>query len=652
MWLVVLAILAAVAPKFQVGGNIAIGLVCALAAVALLELAFTINAHRAIKLIKLFRPWLIIVLLIPLVWSLLQAAPLPGGMFSDPVWASTSAALKRSIASSISVDVGATLLSNCEFCAVLAVGFVTVAVSSEPHSAGKIPYLLCVLAGIVGGIQLYFHLGPHAAGSFSANEGSTLADAVGVIVACSLLINLRRRVSRTSSSIKPAAWTTLAFAIPTAVFILCTSSLALAGEARELFIALFCAAVPLSIFAIHRLSLSWWGRSGIAAGGAILLIGFFALASTAEDAPRHDGMVTRNVAASMLSNAPLFGHGAGTFQDIAPAYGGEIRGFMPRNAAAVIATEMGYAFLWVYIVVLALGSALLVRNSLIRTRGYIHLATGAAILLAVLLLSFIDPDVLSLPDALLASSTLGFALVHTRSKEKARSTPLRSPEAESRIIPVQVSHSDERVLRLACGLGAFILATQGLWVLGPEAIASRELSAVTSAGNTADLDRAASLAAIRGDLWAKCGLVRAGLSERNGWHDGSAQQARVSLVNALRFSPYDGPVWLTLARLADQFGWSDSDPAALLKMSYYTAATDAELLPATLKLALRLPAIETDIELQDVVRRDIELVLLRFSRFRPALAEAFEGASGAGKALAEQVIAQLDPTFLKSLRRQ
>jgi hypothetical protein len=113
-------------------------------------------------------------------------------------------------------------------------------------------------------------------------------------------------------------------------------------------------------------------------------------------------------------------------------------------------------------------------------------------------------------------------------------------------------------------------------------------------------------------------------------------------VNALRFSPYDGPVWLTLARLADQFGWSDSDPAALLKMSYYTAATDAELLPATLKLALRLPAIETDIELQDVVRRDIELVLLRFSRFRPALAEAFEGASGAGKTLAEQVIVQLD----------
>jgi hypothetical protein len=313
---------------------------------------------------------------------------------------------------------------------------------------------------------------------------------------------------------------------------------------------------------------------------------------------------------------------------------------------------MGHAFLWIYTLALALGSAVLIRGALIRTRGYIHLATGAGILLAILLLSFIDPDVLNLPASLLASSAIAFSWVHTYARRKAVLTPLQSERTTNLIVPVQDKPPQlrERVLRLACGLGALILTIQACWILVPEAFAARGSSTAISAGDRNDLDRGASLAVVRGDLWAQSGLAHVGISERKGWPDGSPRQARASLVNALRFSPYQARVWLILARLSNQFGWAGYDPAALLKMSYYTAATDARLLPATLKLALHLRATETDVELQDLVRRDTELVLRRFPVLRPALAEAVEGARPGVKALAEHIIGQLDPDFLRTVQ--
>jgi hypothetical protein len=120
------------------------------------------------------------------------------------------------------------------------------------------------------------------------------------------------------------------------------------------------------------------------------------------------------------------------------------------------------------------------------------------------------------------------------------------------------------------------------------------------------------------------------------------------LTRALRFSPYQGHAWLTLALLADQFERSRYDLTALLKMVYYTAANDINLVPARTKLALRLNAAALDVELQDMIRRDLTLILRQLPNLRPALLDAYRAAPPAGRALAERMIAGIDPGFLKT----
>lgn len=659
--LVLLVVLIALAPACGIiGGNAATGLVCAVAAVALATMAVASSAGAVRRLGTSLRPALLITVLAPLVWMLLQVAPLPVDWFSDPVWASTSATLSRPIAGSISVDTGATLLSILRYCAVLATAIIAAALTLERPSAGRMLYLLTAVGALVAGVQIARELGYfwfwHSAGR---DIGAALIAAIGIIASTSVLIRLRQQLSRKRKRAGfPSRATIAAFAATGTALALCTLSILIPEDMTVLFAAVFGAGVPVSIFAIRRWSLGVWGKLGVIATASMVLVGFLAIIPFETDADPALALSPYSSATAelMLSDVPLLGRGAGSVQDILPAYR-DLNDRFPRRsitAAALITVEMGRAFLWMFVLALTAGAALLIRASLSRSRDHVYAATGAGILVATLLVTFVNSNLLELPASLVATAALGLAWAQSRSDSNNGNSPL---EVSGRALPTsEGGRLHGAAVRFACLLFSLVLMAGAFWILMPQFYSSGGLRSgkarpVASIAEGENLDKAASLALVRGDLWAKSALASAALLESNPAPNSADDRVRERLVKALTYAPYQPDVWLRLARLADQFKWSGYDVPALLKMVYYTGSNEVDLVAARTKLALRL-APTSDPELQDFVKRDVNLILRRWPDLRPALAEAYRSANPEGRALADGAIARTDPAFLKAVRSQ
>jgi hypothetical protein len=164
-----------------------------------------------------------------------------------------------------------------------------------------------------------------------------------------------------------------------------------------------------------------------------------------------------------------------------------------------------------------------------------------------------------------------------------------------------------------------------------------------------DATWAAWIGAGRGDLWAESAFTFADLL----WANPSPEltkpldQAQVRLNRALDYAPHQAGAWLLLAGLASRYQWPNPEPAEALKMSYYTAPNDLRLLPLRLLVAARLEA-PGDEEVQQFVRRDLRLLFTH--QMKPAVADAYRSASPAGKRLIEQAVAEIDASFLGSIR--
>jgi hypothetical protein len=114
------------------------------------------------------------------------------------------------------------------------------------------------------------------------------------------------------------------------------------------------------------------------------------------------------------------------------------------------------------------------------------------------------------------------------------------------------------------------------------------------------------------------------------------------LTTTLHGSPLRGDLWLRLAAVSVETDRSSYDTAGLLKMSYYTAPNDLELFPLRLSVALSRDALVRNIELRDLIKRDIEVILTRQRALTPALMAAYRSASADGKIFAENLMAALD----------
>jgi hypothetical protein len=152
---ITLASLVALIPAFvMLEGAWVIGAVSAILATALMITAIALPVTSLTRLTRLLRPVLILVLAAPALWMLLQVCPMPARALANPIWASAAAALNQQLAGAITVDIGATLLSLVQYCAVVAAALVTAAVTLDRQRAKHILFILVVIATLVAARQI------------------------------------------------------------------------------------------------------------------------------------------------------------------------------------------------------------------------------------------------------------------------------------------------------------------------------------------------------------------------------------------------------------------------------------------------------------------------------------------------------------------
>jgi hypothetical protein len=402
-----------------VGGTLSTGYLLAIAALAVVLIALTSSAGELRRVATLWKPIAPIAIL-PWIWMLAQLAPVPAQL-AHSAWAGASAALGRPVAGSVTVDIGATLLGLCQYSLSLAVAIIATAVALDRRRARTILFVLmtaaaltaAVLIGLAVGISLFNDL------DLSAQRPQmSMVAVLGLVVSCATAIRIHHSLWRRGRGVS----TLIAAAASVVAIAICLSAVAIDGDAVLLFAAIAGVLVLVCVEAIQRYRLGPWGRAGIAAAAALGLLGFLA------SIPTHTAMdpslvlssqphASIAIAEHMLSDAKWVGTGVGTFAMLLPIYR-DVDDAITRaapTAAASIAIEMGRPMLWLLVISALIGAVSLVRRALALEREYIHAATGAACIVAALIMSFVNAGILGLAAALLASAICGLAVARSRS---------------------------------------------------------------------------------------------------------------------------------------------------------------------------------------------------------------------------------------------
>jgi hypothetical protein len=208
--------------------------------------------------------------------------------------------------------------------------------------------------------------------------------------------------------------------------------------------------------------------------------------------------------------------------------------------------------------------------------------------------------------------------------------------------------------RLATSLFALLLGVQCVWLLlaefsrpGISRLPTDAASAAAARNERSNARRAAMIGVIRGDLWAESAFTDTDLT----WSDvgGAADlvQAHSSVNYALAGAPHQSSVWLLLAGLASRYQLPSTDVEEAIRMSYYTAPSELELMPLRLSIAARSNAF-SDIELRDSISREVSLLFTH--QQKSAIVAAYREARSDRRQLIEQTIREIDPSAAESLR--
>ncbi|TWI00714.1 hypothetical protein IQ17_04717 [Bradyrhizobium daqingense] len=613
----------------------------------------------SLGLAKLLRPGLVIILATPAFLMALQAVPLPIGTLGNPIWATASTALNEPLAEIITVDTGATMFSLAQYCAVLAAALVTAVVALDRIRAGQVLHLLLSLTTIA--TALWFSRETNGA---AGPDGATLV-VLGVLVSTASAIRsvdqLRRL--RRPGTIASAPYPALIAAIIT--MIVCMAALLIRGNLASIVAALLGSGLLLSVFAIRRWFLGVWGTAGVLAAAMIIFIATLTVIPLRTNTDPTIALSTSSQTATerMLQDVGPAGSGAGASAVLLPIYrdaGASALRERP-TAAATVVIDMGWVFFCGVLIVAMLGAGALIWRSLSRVHDYSYPALGAAASISLMILAFADHGVLGLGASLSAAVLFGLAFGQSIPGAGRDALSLESKEASDRAAdPVPASYPKfasalvaawPRVTLMVLGV---TLMTQALWMFVPEwylggrPSLSRIVSTATTWPN--GMSKPASIAAAREDSWIRGGSKpEANSTSSAGDQETALPELSNTLARALRSSPLRGDIWLMLAA-ASKHGSPQPGTAAMLKMSYYTAPNDLDLLPLRLSVALATDAVVREPEFRDLIKRDVNLVVAHRPALRPALVSAYRSASADGKTYLESLISEQDPSYLDQVR--
>jgi hypothetical protein len=210
-------------------------------------------------------------------------------------------------------------------------------------------------------------------------------------------------------------------------------------------------------------------------------------------------------------------------------------------------------------------------------------------------------------------------------------------------------------LLMALVLGWFAIATIFAETLTPKPQYFSQNLALPDPISLGSLpDWAAAAAPSRGDLLADIAMARGAPALASDKAPGSPEmiavreQALASARRSLSLAPHSSSMWLLVAMLQER-GQTRESIAEVLKMSYLTAPADVNLIPARLAFVSASAAI-SDVELRNLARGDIRLILTRRPDLKAAITGAYRRGSADGKAYIDEAVRSLDPSFAPSLR--
>jgi hypothetical protein len=128
-------------------------------------------------------------------------------------------------------------------------------------------------------------------------------------------------------------------------------------------------------------------------------------------------------------------------------------------------------------------------------------------------------------------------------------------------------------------------------------------------------------------------------------------RAEATVKQALSIVPYDSELWLALALLQAQRDPRAPLIAEALKMSYFVAPNDPQLMPVRLDTATLFDAL-ADPDLKELLLGDLRIMLTRNNDLKTAVVSAYRRASSLGKKFLEDSAQSIDPGFVPLLRGQ
>jgi hypothetical protein len=244
---------------------------------------------------------------------------------------------------------------------------------------------------------------------------------VTLAAACGLLVFERHETRRSDNSQTRNKFHILTVACVTG-FVICAGAVAETRSGSLIFAAGSGFLTFGAVVAIRRWAL---GRLGAAAIGVTAAVIAAALVTVAASDPDPRFAFVKKDAASVeltqriLSDAPFFGDGAGSFGALLPIYQSSNAGLANTGAvtaAAQLSIEMGKVMLWLAVLAASFAVFTLLRGASHRGRDSFYAAAAGACLVTLMNLAFVNVGLAGSAVVLLSAAIFGLGLTQSKGR--------------------------------------------------------------------------------------------------------------------------------------------------------------------------------------------------------------------------------------------
>jgi hypothetical protein len=424
----ILIVLAGACPFLMPFDNaIVAGLIALCAALCLGACVRRLRPGEAGHLLSVIR-WPLAIAALPLLWMVLQLAPLPFGGLSHSIWSGAAGALDAPLSGSVTLDTGKTVLAIANYATAIAILFASAAFSLDRGYAERL-LLAAGFGGVIAALGLLlYEIGalPWLAdpGAAEALAALIAATAYGAMFCASVAIMIVERFEtrRSRGGIWSAPLVNLAICI--AALAICCLAVTLSG-ARHATLATGCGLAALAvIYLTRRLGLGRWAAPAmglVAIACAFIVVadlghpadGDFSVRYAAAASPGAVAEMTRNI-----GEVGAAGAGAGTFDAVSRLLGTLNDGHTaPPTFAAKIVIELGKPALWIFLAGALATMFFCARGAMTRGRDSFFPAAGTGIGIMAIVMSFGDPATANPAIAAVIACAIGLGLAQSASRK-------------------------------------------------------------------------------------------------------------------------------------------------------------------------------------------------------------------------------------------